>query len=63
MGNMTVADLRAQLQIAHDLAKMRVDFVVMPVTTHAELTTLAGIAADKLEAMARHAEALPKDNP
>lgn len=52
----TVAQLRNQLEIAQTLAKSRIAFVVIPVTTQEGFERLCLHQGDKLESLAQAAE-------
>lgn len=48
----TIPELRHGLQVAHELAKAHVGFVVMPVTDRADFVALSIKAAERLNALA-----------
>lgn len=56
MRTMHVSEIRGQLEIARELAKMGVDFVVIPPVTEYELTQLARLSAENLEMLTKEAD-------
>ena len=52
----SISDLRNNIEIARELAKARVAFVVVPVETSDEYVRLSAFALKRLEAIAAKAE-------
>lgn len=54
---MNIAQLRAQLELANTFAKMRIDFVVVPITSDAEQVELAERALRNIDILQGQQEA------